>query len=74
MNMPSPAAVRLLTEAAVRLPSEAAARFRAEAAKRILITDGAWGTMIQTFGLQEAIMPARSGWRTSRRATTTCCA
>lgn len=35
-------------------PSAAAARFRAEAAKRILMTDGAWGTMIQTFGLQEA--------------------
>ncbi len=35
-------------------PSAAAARLRAEAAKRILITDGAWGTMIQTFGLTEA--------------------
>ena len=34
-------------------PSQAAVRFRAEATKRILITDGAWGTMIQTFGLQE---------------------
>jgi 5-methyltetrahydrofolate--homocysteine methyltransferase len=35
-------------------PSEAAARFRAEAAKRILLTDGAFGTMIQGFGLSEA--------------------
>ncbi len=38
----------------MKTPSAAAAIFRAEAAKRILITDGAWGTMIQTFGLQEA--------------------
>jgi len=35
-------------------PSEAAARFRAEAAKRILLTDGAFGTMIQGYGLSEA--------------------
>ena len=35
-------------------PSEAAARLRGEAAKRILLTDGAWGTMIQTYGLGEA--------------------
>jgi 5-methyltetrahydrofolate--homocysteine methyltransferase len=35
-------------------PSKAAARFRSQATKRILITDGAWGTMIQTYGLQEA--------------------
>ena len=32
----------------------AATRFRAEAAKRILITDGAFGTMIQNYGLDEA--------------------
>ncbi|MBB5686157.1 homocysteine S-methyltransferase family protein [Sphingobium boeckii] len=35
-------------------PSESAARFRAEAAKRILIFDGAAGTMIQTYRLGEA--------------------
>ncbi len=35
-------------------PSAAAARFRAEAAQRILITDGAFGTMVQTYGLDEA--------------------
>jgi 5-methyltetrahydrofolate--homocysteine methyltransferase len=35
-------------------PSEAAVRFRAEAAKRILLTDGAFGTMIQGYGLSEA--------------------
>ncbi|MDB5685873.1 MAG: 5-methyltetrahydrofolate--homocysteine methyltransferase [Rhizorhabdus sp.] len=35
-------------------PSAAAARFRAEAAKRILITDGAAGTMIQRYKLVEA--------------------
>ncbi|MFC3713778.1 homocysteine S-methyltransferase family protein [Sphingoaurantiacus capsulatus] len=34
--------------------SEAAERLRAEAAKRILLTDGAFGTMIQSYGLQEA--------------------
>ena len=36
------------------IPSQAAARFRAEAAKRILLCDGAFGTMIQGYGLQEA--------------------
>ena len=35
-------------------PSEAAKRLRAEAAKRILLTDGAFGTMIQSYGLAEA--------------------
>ncbi|QJU59433.1 5-methyltetrahydrofolate--homocysteine methyltransferase [Sphingomonas sp. AP4-R1] len=35
-------------------PSPASAVFRAEAAKRVLITDGAFGTMIQTYKLQEA--------------------
>jgi len=35
-------------------PSQAAARLRAEAAKRILLTDGAFGTMIQSYGLGEA--------------------
>ncbi len=35
------------------IASQAAVRLRAEAAKRILLTDGAWGTMIQTFGLCE---------------------
>jgi 5-methyltetrahydrofolate--homocysteine methyltransferase len=35
-------------------PSPIAAAFRAEAAKRVLITDGAFGTMIQTYKLQEA--------------------
>ncbi|PZU08530.1 homocysteine S-methyltransferase family protein [Sphingomonas sp.] len=35
-------------------PSPVAAVFRAEAAKRVLITDGAFGTMIQTYKLQEA--------------------
>jgi len=34
--------------------SEAAARLRAEAAKRVLLTDGAFGTMIQSYGLVEA--------------------
>lgn len=34
-------------------PSAAAERFRAEAAKRILITDGAFGTMIQSYKLEE---------------------
>ena len=33
--------------------SEAAERFRAEAAKRILLCDGAFGTMIQGYGLKE---------------------
>ena len=28
-------------------------RLIAEAAKRILLTDGAWGTQIQTYGLTE---------------------
>ena len=44
----------IASQAPARIGSEAAVRFRGEAAKRILITDGAWGTMIQTFGLQEA--------------------
>jgi 5-methyltetrahydrofolate--homocysteine methyltransferase len=35
-------------------PSEAAVRLRAIAAERILITDGAFGTMIQSYGLGEA--------------------
>ena len=35
-------------------PSAAAARFRAEAARRILLCDGAFGTMIQGYGLKEA--------------------
>ena len=35
-------------------PSPAAARLRAEAAKRILLTDGAFGTMIQSYRLGEA--------------------
>ncbi|MDO6413083.1 homocysteine S-methyltransferase family protein [Sphingomonas sp. BIUV-7] len=35
-------------------PSAIAAAFRAEAAKRVLITDGAFGTMIQNYKLQEA--------------------
>ena len=34
-------------------PSEAAQRLRAEAAKRILLTDGAFGTMVQGYGLAE---------------------
>ena len=34
--------------------SEAAARFRDQAKQRILITDGAFGTMIQSYRLQEA--------------------
>ena len=34
-------------------PSEAASRLRAEAARRILLTDGAFGTMIQGYGLTE---------------------
>jgi 5-methyltetrahydrofolate--homocysteine methyltransferase len=37
-----------------RIPSAAARRFRAEAGKRILLTDGAFGTMIQNYGLSEA--------------------
>jgi len=36
------------------IPSQAAQRFRAEAAKRILVTDGAFGTMIQGYRLTEA--------------------
>ncbi|NNM75898.1 5-methyltetrahydrofolate--homocysteine methyltransferase [Sphingomonas sp. ID1715] len=36
------------------IQSEAAARLRAEAAKRILLTDGAFGTMIQGYRLTEA--------------------
>ena len=36
------------------IASQAALRLRAEAAKRILLTDGAWGTMIQRYGLGEA--------------------
>ena len=36
-----------------RIPSAAARRFRAEAANRILLTDGAFGTMIQGYGLGE---------------------
>jgi 5-methyltetrahydrofolate--homocysteine methyltransferase len=36
------------------IKSEAAARLRAEAGKRILLTDGAFGTMIQGYGLTEA--------------------
>jgi len=35
------------------IKSEAAARLRAEAAKRILLTDGAFGTMIQSYRLTE---------------------
>jgi 5-methyltetrahydrofolate--homocysteine methyltransferase len=38
----------------MRSPTEAAALLRAEAARRILLTDGAFGTMIQGFGLDEA--------------------
>ena len=48
------------------------ADFRAEAAKRILITDGAFGTEIQNWKLDEAdYRRRRSAWRTTRRATTT---
>jgi 5-methyltetrahydrofolate--homocysteine methyltransferase len=36
------------------IKSEAAQRLRAEAAKRILVTDGAFGTMIQSYKLTEA--------------------
>jgi 5-methyltetrahydrofolate--homocysteine methyltransferase len=36
------------------IPSAAAARLRTEAAARILLTDGAFGTMIQGYGLSEA--------------------
>jgi 5-methyltetrahydrofolate--homocysteine methyltransferase len=36
------------------IKSEAAARLRAEAAKRVLLTDGAFGTMIQGYRLTEA--------------------
>ena len=36
------------------IKSEAAQRLRAEAARRILLTDGAFGTMIQGYGLSEA--------------------
>ncbi|QXQ07901.1 homocysteine S-methyltransferase family protein [Sphingosinicellaceae bacterium] len=36
------------------IKSEAAIRLRAEAAKRILLTDGAFGTMIQSYRLTEA--------------------
>ena len=36
------------------IKSEAAERLRAEAAKRILLTDGAFGTMIQAYRLGEA--------------------
>jgi 5-methyltetrahydrofolate--homocysteine methyltransferase len=36
------------------IKSEAAARLRGEAAKRILLTDGAFGTMIQGYRLSEA--------------------
>ena len=35
-------------------PSTAAARLREQAAQRILLTDGAFGTMIQGYGLDEA--------------------
>jgi 5-methyltetrahydrofolate--homocysteine methyltransferase len=35
------------------MTNSAADRFRAEAAKRILLTDGAFGTMIQNYGLDE---------------------
>ena len=35
-------------------PSAAAARLRDEAAKRVLLTDGAFGTMIQSYKLTEA--------------------
>lgn len=35
-------------------PSEAAARLREQAARRILLTDGAFGTMIQNYKLDEA--------------------
>ena len=34
--------------------SEAAARFRELARERVLVTDGAFGTMIQSYKLQEA--------------------
>jgi len=36
------------------MTSSAAARLRAEAAQRILLLDGAFGTMIQSYGLSEA--------------------
>lgn len=36
------------------IASLAALRLRSEAAKRILLADGAWGTMIQTYALGEA--------------------
>ena len=36
------------------IKSEAAALFRAEAARRILVTDGAFGTMVQSYRLDEA--------------------
>jgi 5-methyltetrahydrofolate--homocysteine methyltransferase len=35
-------------------PSAAAALFREQAAKRILVTDGAFGTMVQAYNLDEA--------------------
>ena len=42
-------------------PSPAAARLRAEAAKRVLLTDGAFGTMIQNYKLDEAAYKGDSG-------------
>ena len=46
--------------------------FLAEAAKRILITDGAFGTEIQNWKLDEAAYAGELwGWAMTRRATTT---
>ncbi len=45
-------------------------QFLAECARRILITDGAFGTEIQNWKLAEADYAGRSGSATIRRATT----
>ncbi len=49
------------------IASQAAIRLRAEAATRILLADGAWGTMIQGYGLDEAGYAGSLGLRRDQK-------
>ena len=56
----------------VRAQVSAADTFRADAAKRILVKDGAYGTMIQAGNWSSGLLRRGSTWSRTRRATTTC--
>jgi methionine synthase I (cobalamin-dependent) len=64
------------TDTAARWQPDRSTELRALLAQRILILDGAMGTMVQRHGLVEADYRGERFRRTARtsRATTTCCA